>query len=208
MPNPQTIDAITKWNRKIHMYLGLYMLLFLWIFSISGLFMNHPDWFKHQGQRSAQEQPVQMPDATSNTEKAQSLMQQLDLTGEIIFRGKQKSGQFTFIAMRPNQRVFVNVNLQTSVAKLNVVKAQPTATLEILHTFSGVRPIWQEAEPQRDWLPTQIWSFSMDALCVGLIFIVASSLYMAFQIKQKRALCLISFTFGTLICAFFLWGLA
>jgi len=205
----QSLNVITKWNRKIHMYLGLYMLLFLWVFSISDLFMNHPNWFKHQPQRSPQEQPVRMPDATSNTEKAQALMQQLNLTGEIIFRGQQRPGQFTFIAMRPNHRVFVNVNLQTNVAKLNVVKTQQlTATLEILHTFSGVRPIWREAEPQRDWLPTQIWSLSMDALCVGLIFIVASSLYMAFQIKQNRAWCLISFTFGTLLCSFFIWGLS
>ena len=204
----QSLNAITKWNRKIHIYLGLYMLLFLWIFSISGLFLNHPDWFKHQPDRSPTEQTVQMPEADSKTEKARALMQQLNLTGEILFQRQQKPGRFIFVAMRPHKRVFVNVDLQTNVAKLNTVKAQFTATLGILHTFSGVRPIWREAEPQRDWLPTQIWSFSMDALCFGLVFMVASSLYVAFQIKQNRAWCLISLTLGTLLCSFFLWGLS
>ena len=33
-----------KWIRKIYMSMGLYMVLFLWVFAVSGLLMNHPDW--------------------------------------------------------------------------------------------------------------------------------------------------------------------
>ena len=202
--------TITKWNRKLHMYLGLYMLLFLWLFSISGLIMNHPDWFTHKPNRSATEHPVQMPDLNSNIENAKDIMNQLNISGEIIFRGKQRPGQFAFIAMRPNERYFVNINLKTRIAKVNTVNPQTAAVIGVLHTFSGVRGIWGESKEnsQRDWLPTVIWSFSMDALCVGLIFMVISSLYMALQIKQNRTWCIVSFALGTLICSFFLWGLA
>lgn len=35
---------IETWNRKIHIYLGLYFLFFLGLFSISGLVLNHPQW--------------------------------------------------------------------------------------------------------------------------------------------------------------------
>ena len=140
--------------------------------------MNHPNWFQHKPERSTREQTVQMPKALTNTEKAKDIMKQLNISGEIIFRGQQKAGQFAFITMRPNERFFVNITLQNNIAKVNRVKAQPIATLEILHTFSGIRGIWRESDSQRDWLPTRIWSFSMDALCVGLILIVVSSLYL------------------------------
>ena len=32
------------WNKKLHYYLGLYFLLFLWLFSFTGLLLNHPRW--------------------------------------------------------------------------------------------------------------------------------------------------------------------
>jgi hypothetical protein len=32
------------WNRKAHYYLGLYLLLFIWLFSLTGLLLNHPRW--------------------------------------------------------------------------------------------------------------------------------------------------------------------
>ena len=36
--------ALESWNRRIHYYLGLYFLLFLWLFSFTGLLLNHPRW--------------------------------------------------------------------------------------------------------------------------------------------------------------------
>ena len=48
---------VRRWNKKIHIYLGLYMLLFLWLFSISGLFINHHNWFERPPQ------PVQVGEA-------------------------------------------------------------------------------------------------------------------------------------------------
>src|SRR5881397_595831 len=32
------------WNRKLHFYLGLYFLFFLWLFSLTGLLLNHGRW--------------------------------------------------------------------------------------------------------------------------------------------------------------------
>jgi hypothetical protein len=208
MTDNQTTTGIGKWNRKFHIYVGLYMLLFMCVFSVSGLFMNHPKWFHHQGQRTTQERSVRFPEVASDLAKAKDLMGQLEISGEIILRDQQKPGHFAFIAVRPNQRIFVNIDLQKDIAKMNLVKAQPTATLEILHTFTGVRGIWRESDPKRDWIPTRFWSFGMDALGIGLIFLVVSSLYMGFQLKERRLWILLTFGLGVLVCSFFIWGLA
>ena len=37
--------ALEVWNRKLHYYLGLYFLFFLWLFSLTGLMLNHQQWF-------------------------------------------------------------------------------------------------------------------------------------------------------------------
>ena len=39
-----SIRAVEKWNRKLHFYLGLYFLFFLWLFSLTGLMLNHGQW--------------------------------------------------------------------------------------------------------------------------------------------------------------------
>jgi hypothetical protein len=33
-----------RWNRKLHFYTGLFLLLFLWLFAFTGLLLNHPTW--------------------------------------------------------------------------------------------------------------------------------------------------------------------
>ena len=154
------------------------------------------------------EPPVQVPDVPSNFDKA--IMQQLEISGEIVFRGQQKPGQFAFIPVKPDKRFFVNVDLETNVAKMTTAHLPTSSIIAELHTFSCVRGIYGESKDnrKRDWLPTIIWSFSMDALCVGLVFMVAGSLYMAFQIKQNRIWMLASFVLGVLVCSFFIWGLA
>ena len=100
-----------KWNRKIHIYLGLYMMLFIWLFSISGLFMNHPKWFHGKIDRTPSEKPVTLSKQMDDVARAKDLKEQLRLEGEIILRAQRNAGKFAFMVMRPHQRYGVNVLL-------------------------------------------------------------------------------------------------
>jgi hypothetical protein len=40
-----SVRDFERWNRKLHYYLGLYFLFFLWLFSATGLMLNHQQWF-------------------------------------------------------------------------------------------------------------------------------------------------------------------
>ncbi len=42
---PSFAKAFEVWNRRLHYYLGLYFLFFLWLFSATGLMLNHQQWF-------------------------------------------------------------------------------------------------------------------------------------------------------------------
>ena len=43
---PSFVNTFEFWNRKFHYYLGLYFLFFLWLFSLTGLMLNHQQWFR------------------------------------------------------------------------------------------------------------------------------------------------------------------
>jgi hypothetical protein len=203
-----TTSTLKKWNRKLHIYLGLYLLLFIWLFSVSGLMMNHTAWFANRPARSQAEYTATVLSEGTDIAKARDVMEQLGMTGEILLRGPQKEGFFHFGVIRPNKRVFVNIDLQTGVAKLNHVELSMAGTLGDLHTFTGVRRIWREEPSIRDWLPTQMWSHCIDGICVGLILLTGSSLYMGWQRKDQRRGYIASLLLGAVTSSFFLWGLA
>ena len=63
-PSPRAERRVWTWNRRLHFYLGLYFLLFIWLFSISGLFLNHQwsfeEFWPHR-QESTFERPIRRP---------------------------------------------------------------------------------------------------------------------------------------------------
>src|ERR1035441_1125119 len=73
-------DGFQVWNRKLHYYVGLYLLFFLWLFAFTGLLLNH-SWnfaqFFPNRKVSTWERPVQPPALASDLGQAQDLMRQL-----------------------------------------------------------------------------------------------------------------------------------
>ena len=184
------------------------MLLFLWVIVVSGLFMNHPGWFNAQPVRTSVEHTVMMPEAGTDLEKATDIMDQLGITGEVLIRGNTPEGKFNFTCVRPNLRQFVSVDLATFNATLQLVDLQLIGTLSDLHTFTGIRGIYREPNSIRDWLPTRIWSFGMDAIAIGVILMVLTSLYMGWQRLRVHPIgSMASFALGIIVTVYFMWGL-
>ena len=71
-------DILQVWNRKLHYYLGLYFLFFLWLFAFTGLLINHSSWafaeFWPNRQVSNYERAVQPPPPGDDLAQAQDLM--------------------------------------------------------------------------------------------------------------------------------------
>ena len=279
---------VRRWNKKIHIYLGLYMLLFLWLFAISGLFINHHNWFQAKYEKPIQlpqgaddqakaedlraqlglsgeilrarvnrnghftfavdglenvmsvdadleksvatilyrpkpkqvkyEKPIQLPQGADDQAKTEDLRAQLGLSGEILrARGNRKPppGHFTFTLVGFDKNSFVDADLEKSVATIQYrTQASRSAafrfrwTIENLHVLSGVRGIWQEPLPKtRDWWVVQLWSFSMDAVSVGFMVMVATSIYMWYLRRRTWLVGSIVFASGLLSCSFFVWGI-
>ncbi|MCI0622157.1 MAG: hypothetical protein L0387_10920 [Acidobacteria bacterium] len=212
MPSTQSAASWIKvWNRKLHFYLGLYLLWFIWLFAVSGLLLNHPKWsfaeFWPNRQEQTLEKSIQVPKGRGDLVEAQDLMGQLDLTGEVQWTTTQATaGRFDFSVVSPGQIIEVQTDLVERLAKVKQIQTNGWGVINMMHTFTGVRK--NDDRNNRDWFMTKVWSFSMDAVAIGLLFLVLSSLYMGYQLKQKWVYQAVSLGLGVLSCAFFIWGLS
>lgn len=210
MNRTETGAAIRLWNRKLHFYIGLYLLLFLWLFAFSGLLLNHGAWrfaeFWPQRKVTTEERAVRISTTATDLALANELTVQLGLTGELMWtETRPKEDQFRFNLSRPGGGITVTVNRAASRASIETMRFNTWGLLRTLHTFSGVS--LREPTRTRDWLPTTLWVVSMDAVAVGAIFLVSSGVYMWYQLRPKRRLGLVALSVGLVACAFFVFGL-
>jgi hypothetical protein len=196
------------WNRRIHYYLGLYLLFFTWLFVFTGLLLNHPRWqfaqFWPNRVQTTTEQQIQAPVGGSEVEQAQDLMRQLGIDGEIQWPA-QRSGPFAFQVSRPGLVVDVKADLEQGRANVQRNQLNAWGVMHLLHTFTGVRV--GDARNARDWTMTTLWALSMDAVAFGLIVMVFSSYVMWYRLTNKRLGGIVVLLLGFVSCGAFLGAL-
>jgi hypothetical protein len=202
--------TLELWNRRLHFYLGLLFLFFLWLFSLTGLLLNHGKWAvaqaANQRRETRYERAIQPPDGSSDVGRARDVMRQLGLSGEIDWPSAgQQPGRFEFNVSRPRDAAQVRVDLAQNRASIQHFENSRLAAFRIFHTFSGSR--FNTPGSQRDWILTSVWVFSMDALAAALIVMVLGSYYMWYRLKPKRQLGIFVLAVGFLTCGAFLAGL-
>jgi hypothetical protein len=201
-----------RWNRKLHFYAGLFLLFFTWLFAFSGLILNHPSWnfteFWNNRKQTNYEREIAAPgpEVKGDLGQAREIMRQLDLRGEILWTTTRTDpNQFEFQVRRPGHFFFIKADLASKRVSLRQSDVNLWGVMRALHTFTGVQ--MDDPRNSRDWALTSMWAFSMDAVATGLIFIVLSSLYMWFELPQKRLPGAVVLGLGSLVCGLFCVGL-
>lgn len=203
---------IERWNRKLHYYLGLYLLFFLWLFAVTGLILNHPtwsfaeSWTKRSETNSKGAIRTLAPELRGDLAQAREIMGQLGIEGEILWTStRTNTDQFDFQVRRPGHFYFIRADLARNQFTLRHSRVNLWGVSKAMHVFSGVQ--LDDPRQSRDWVLTTVWAYSMDAIAAGLILVVLSSLYMWWELPQKRLLGGIAFGLGCLICGLFCVGL-
>ena len=201
-----------RWNRKLHFYAGLLLLFFLWLFAISGLLLNHPTWTIAESWNNRKETnyerliTVPGPEVKGDLSQAREIMRQLGIEGEILWTTiRTNASQFDFQVRRPGHFFFLNANLAQQRVTVRHTVVNLWGVIKVVHTFTGVQI--DDARQSRDWALTSVWAYTMDFVAVGLIFMVLSSLYMWWELPQKRRLGAVALGLGSLICGLFCFGL-
>ena len=215
LPGPErrqrgSADVFLVWNRRLHYLVGLYLLFFCWLFAFTGLLLNHPRWqfaeFWPNRVQQTTEQQFQLPEATSDLERARDLMQQFGIAGEIQWpAARPPNGSFDFQVSRPGAIIDVKADLRLRRATLHRTKVNAWGVMNVLHSFTGVPSAGSQQE--RDWILTTVWALSMDAVAAGLVVMVLSSYIMWYRLKAKRWGGIIALVLGFASCGAFVAGL-
>jgi hypothetical protein len=202
-------DTFEIWNRKLHFYIGLYLLLFLWLFAFTGLLLNHQwtfDEFWPNRKQTDVTRQIEPPPAGGDLVQAKDIMRQLGIDGEIEWTNTRSDpSRFEFQATRPGHSYQIKADLSRNQVTLHSNDLNFWGVIHVLHTFTGVR--LGDPKNQRDWTLTSVWAFCMDAVAAGLIVMVFSSYYMWFLLKRKRTLGIVALGLGIVSCGMFAIGL-
>jgi hypothetical protein len=134
-------------------------------------------------------------------------MNQLHISGEVVWMTiRPAEDQFDFRVMRASKIIDIKTNLSEKRAKVEQIRVNAWGAVNMLHSFTGVS--MDDPRQSRDWLMTRIWSFSMDATCVGLIFLVLSGIYIWYRRRKRRFLGALVLGIAVLTCGFFIFGLS
>ena len=212
-PNvPRFLAGFERWNRKLHFYAGLFLLFFLWLFAFSGLLLNHPTWSFAESWNNRKETNYEReitalgPEVKGDLGQAREIMRQLGIEGEILWTTtRTDADQFDFQVRRPGHFFFIKADLARKRVAVRQADVNLWGVIKVLHTFTGVQ--MDDPRNSRDWVLTSLWAYSMDAVAAGLIFMVLSSLYMWFELPQKRLLGAVVLGLGSLSCGLFCIGL-
>ena len=201
-----------RWNRRLHFLAGLFLLFFMWLFAFSGLLLNHPSWSFAESWNNRKETNYERgiaapgPEVKGDLGQAREILRQLGIEGEILWTTTRTNAtQFDFQVRRPGHFFFIKADLAQRRVTVRQSDVNLWGVIKVLHTFTGVQ--MDDARNSRDWALTSLWALSMDAVAAGLIFMVLSSLYMWFELPQKRLPGAVVLGLGSLSCGLFCLGL-
>jgi hypothetical protein len=209
-PSRNRADLLVGWNRRLHYYIGLYLLFFCWLFAFTGLLLNHQKWqfaqFWPNRVQSTALHEFRALNGSSDVTRARDLMQQLGMRGEIQWPAQQATtGLFTFQVNRPGEVIEVKADLETRRATVQRRALNAWGVMQLLHTFTGVRST--DPVNDRDWVLTTVWALTMDAVAAGLVLMVFSSYVMWFRLPAKRRGGMVALSLGILCSGLFVVGL-
>ena len=204
------IESFLVWNRRVHYYLGLYLLFFIWLFALTGVLLNHPRWqfaqFWPNRIQSTAEHSLEPVTAVVDIDRAREVMRQLGITGEVQWPSAQPAnGPFTFQVSRPGVVVEVRADLRTGHATVQRAQLNGWGVMHVLHTFTGAPAA--DSRNRRDWTLTTVWALSMDAVAAGLIVMVLGSYVMWFRSRTGRVGGIVALALGFISCGAFIGAL-
>ena len=158
------------------------------MFSLTGLFLNHPNWgvndYRLESQWVESTVTLTPPESGDRYSRAEHYLGQLQLEGELIgVRDLEEQNQFRFEVNRPGQVVRVKVNSDTGEAQIRRKTSDTYGMLNQLHIFNGMQRFDKEKEALT-WLASTLWFIAMDALAAALILMVFFGVCMWLQTRK------------------------
>jgi hypothetical protein len=199
--------GLLKWNLKIHIYIGLFLLFFIWLFGFSGLLLNH-HWefanFWEQRKEISYNKTIQIGDERGQFALVNDIKHKLNLNGSISNPSfSNDSILLNFIVSKPGTRYDIKANLDDGDILISEMKFNKWGILRALHTLRN--PTKKEEGVNYQSIMASIWSISTDIISLSLVVLCLGGWILLLQVSGKRFYPgLISLVGGITLCILFL----
>lgn len=182
---------ISRYIRRIHMYLALFLAPWFLAFALSNIAMNHK---LHIGAvyEVAREEPYTraFDSAADNRAVAEQVMEDLGMLGPYwINRRKTNAERLTFVRDSPLKQ-----------ARITYFRTKQRVTIERQQFKAGrFMESFHRGGFGSQFMANHIWGVLVDALVIGMLFWVLSGLYMWWELKPTRKWGFLSLGVGAIL---------
>ena len=167
---------LSTWSRWLHVYLSMISFAILFFFALTGITLNHTDWFAHQQRSSDRSGSLNL--AWVGTEQEVAKLETVEfLRKDLGIKGALSD--------------FIVDDYQCTIAfngpgySANVFVNREDGTFELTETSSGFVGLINDLHKGRDSGKT--WAFIIDLSAVLMILVSLSGLIMIFYLKKRRS---------------------
>lgn len=202
----QSKDMLKKlltFNRKLHIHLGLFLLLFIWLFFISGLIIHHGEWkFASFWEKRIERKTEFVVPAALLNDKPNLINQvkdQLKISGEAenIWI---KPGSIDFRVVSPGLIQDIHIDSNSGNSTMNIMKYNFWGKLKTLHLFNGIDKNNPAKTP--NWIVSKLWRLMMDITAVILIILCVGSWLMWYKVRKDYKWGYYIFAFGLIVSGY------
>lgn len=195
----------TAVNRKLHIYLGLFIIFFVWLFFVTGLIMNHTKWKVRNFYEKRIEETISFNVSDriihGNHDRVNTIKNYLNIEGEVS-NIRIKVGNVGFRVSSPGLVQEVNVD-SAGRGSMKVLKYNFWGKLHTLHLFNGMDK--NDPGQRPDWIVTKLWRIMMDLTAIILIILSLGSWIMWYKVRRDYKAGYIFLAAGIIIAGYYLF---
>jgi len=179
------LPAFSRYVRRIHMYLALFLTPWVLMYAISSLTFNHMgtirDWYggnlNQFEQVNAMDYRAPFPPETSPAEAAKQILLDLNIDGAHFVRGDLTGERFTVMRQSPYALKRIIYFPQEGRLVVERQVANLPSILTRMHTRHGY---------EQDYASMQLWGLGVELTVLAMLFWIASGLWLWWEIKPAR----------------------
>jgi uncharacterized protein len=175
--NGKIRKEIAAWTRWLHIYLSMFSFAILFFFAITGLTLNHTEWFADQ-QKSTSDKG-ELPLSWINTPDTNQI-KKLDIVEFLRKKYKLKGALSDFI-IDENQ---LTISFSGPAYAADIFIARETGKYDLSVTESGFFALINDLHKGRD--SGKPWSLLIDISAILMMLVSLTGLVMMFFLKKKR----------------------
>lgn len=174
------------WSRWLHIYLSMVCFAVVLFFSLTGITLNHPDWFANQ-QRTLQKQ---------GGIDVRWLKPEVDKRRLVEFlRRSGAKGALSELTVDDSQ---VSASFKSPGYSSDAIIDRDTGKYELTETRMGIAAVLNDLHKGRD--SGTVWGWMIDFSAAMLALISLTGLVILFFLARRRVSGLVALAVGALIC--------